>query len=146
MEAPRHKHQTQPLYTAPRLSDRFDRVSPLNSRRSNADNYHDNKSSSLQNQRSGSKSLRRHSTNAYTSSNSSTNTNTSSSSSGSNQKELSTGGSGLQHQMNNNSSRYTHTRVISHPLSLAFSIFSVILLMASPPLIFDFGIFGILQQ
>lgn len=107
MEVPRHKHQTQPLYTAPRLSDRFDRVSPLNSRRSNTDNYHDNKSSTLQNQRSGNKSLRRHSTNAYTSSNSSTNTNTSSSSNASNQKELSpTGSSGLQHQMNNNSSRY----------------------------------------
>lgn len=105
MEVPRHKHQTQPLYTAPRLSDRFDRVSPLNSRRSNADGYHDNKSSSLQNQRSGSKSLRRHSTNAYTSSN------TSSSSNAASQKELSpTSGSGLQqsqlqHQMNNNSSR-----------------------------------------
>lgn len=108
MEVPRHKHQTQPLYTAPRLSDRFDRVSPLNSRRSNADSYHDNKSSSLQSQRSGSKSLRRHSTNAYTSSNSSTNTNTSSSSNASNQKELSPtsgGGGSLQHQMNNNSSR-----------------------------------------
>lgn len=120
MEAPRHKHQTQPLYTAPRLSDRFDRVSPLNSRRSNADNYHDNKSSSLQNQRSGSKSLRRHSTNAYTSSN--TNTSSSSSSNASNQKELSpTSGSGLQHQMNNNSSRYT----ISHHFYFNFdSIFS----------------------
>lgn len=112
MEVPRQKHQTQPLYTAPRLSDRFDRVSPLNSRRSNTDSYHDNKSSTLQNQRSGSKSLRRHSTNAYTFSSTSSSSNTA--------KELSPtssggggGGSGgglhqsqLQHQMNNNSSRY----------------------------------------
>lgn len=100
MEQPRHKHQTQPLYTAPRLSERLDRASPLNSRRSNADSYHDNKSSTLQNQRSGNKSLRRHSTNAYTSSSSS------SSNAAASQKELSpNSSSGLQHQMNNNSSR-----------------------------------------
>lgn len=93
MEMPRQKHQTQPLYTAPRLSDRYDRVSPLNSRRSNADNYHDNKL--MQNQRQNSKSMRRHSTNTYSSSN---------------QKELSPTNSiqqqsQMQQQMNNNSSR-----------------------------------------
>lgn len=94
MDVPRHRHQTQPLYR-----DRFDRVSPLNSRRSNTDSYHDNKTTSLQNQRHSSKSLRRHSTNAYTSS-----SNTAS------QKELSPTStlpqSQLQQQMNNNSSRY----------------------------------------
>lgn len=91
MEVPRQKHQTQPLYTAPRLSDRYDRVSPLNNRRSNADNYHDNKS----NQRQSGKSLRRHSTNTYTSSSTSS------------QKELSPTNqqSHLHQQMNNNSSR-----------------------------------------
>lgn len=96
MDVPRQKHQTQPLYTAPRLSDRFDRVSPLNSRRSNNDSYHDNKS--MQNQRQSSKSLRRHSTNTYTLSSSS-----------GNQKELSPTNSlhqsQLQQQLNNNSSR-----------------------------------------
>lgn len=99
MEVPRHKHQTQPLYTAPRLSDRFDRVSPLNSRRSNTDSYHDNKSVSLQNQRQNNKSLRRHSTNAYTSG----------SNASASHKEISPTSSmqqsQLQQQMNNNSSR-----------------------------------------
>ncbi|XP_055314063.1 terminal nucleotidyltransferase 4B-like [Sitodiplosis mosellana] len=97
MEVPRQKHQTQPLYTAPRLSERFDRVSPLNSRRSNADNYHDNKS----NQRQSGKSLRRHSTN--------TNTYTSSTAS---QKELSPTNqqSHLHQQMNNNSSSNSSSR------------------------------------
>lgn len=93
MEVPRHKHQTQPLYTAPR----FDRVSPHN-RRSNTDSYHDNKS--LQNQRQSNKSLRRHSTNAYSSA----------SNSSASHKELSPTSSiqqsQLQQQMNNNSSRY----------------------------------------
>lgn len=68
MEVPRQKHQTQPIYTAPRLSDRFDRVSPLNNRRSIADNFHDNKTTSIQSQISGrqtSKNVRRHSTNTY---------------------------------------------------------------------------------
>lgn len=68
MEVPRQKHQTQPIYTAPRLSDRFDRVSPLNNRRSIADNFHDNKNSSIQSQMSGrqtNKNVRRHSTNTY---------------------------------------------------------------------------------
>lgn len=93
MEMPRQKHQSQPIYTAPRLSDRLDRVSPLNSRRSNNDYYHDNKS--MQNQRQSNKTLRRHSTNAYTTS----------SNLGS-QKELSpTQQPQLQQQMNNNSSR-----------------------------------------
>lgn len=80
-EVPRQKHQTQPIYTAPRLSDRFDRVSPLNSRRTTTDNYHDNnkstssrgygKSYSTVNDDSDSKfnkNHRRHSTNTYTSS------------------------------------------------------------------------------
>lgn len=95
MDMPRQKHQTQPLYTAPRLSERYsDRVSPLNNRRSNNDNYHDNKSTSMQSQRQSSKSLRRHSTNAYTTSNIGS------------QKELSpTQQPQLQQQMNNNSSR-----------------------------------------
>lgn len=97
MEVPRLKHQTQPLYTAPRLSDRYDRVSPLNNRRSNADNYHDTKQ--MQNPRQSNKSLRRHSTNmnAYTSSGSG------------GQKELSPTNSmqqpQLYQQINNNSSR-----------------------------------------
>lgn len=74
MEVPRQKHQTQPLYTAPRLSDRFDRASPLNSRRTAVDSYHDNNksTSSMQMQSVGrqlSKNHRRHSTNtSYTSS------------------------------------------------------------------------------
>lgn len=66
---PRPKHQTQALYTAPRLSDRFDRSSPLNSRRTANDNYHDNnKTSSSQSARPINKNHRRHSTNTYTSS------------------------------------------------------------------------------
>lgn len=98
MEVPRQKHQTQPIYTAPRLSDRFDRVSPLNNRRSITDNYHDNKSSSMQSQMGGrqsNKNLRRHSTNAYSSTSSS-------------QKELSPASNSQTHsqqQQNSNSSR-----------------------------------------
>lgn len=93
MEVPRQKHQTQPIYTAPRLSDRFDRVSPLNNRRSIADNFHDNKTSSIQSQMSGlqtSKSVRRHSTNTY-------------STASPNQKELSPANSHSQSQQSNSS-------------------------------------------
>lgn len=94
MEHPRQKHQTQPIYTAPRLSDRFDRQSPLNNRRSMADNYHETKSS-MQNTMSGrqnNKTIRHHSTNAYNAA-------------PSNQKELSPTSNSQQSQQNSNSSR-----------------------------------------
>lgn len=62
MEHPRPRHQTQPIYTAPRMSDRLDRVSPLNNRRNiDSNSYHDNK---LSNSRHLNKS-RRHSNNSY---------------------------------------------------------------------------------
>lgn len=66
VDLPRPKHQTQPLYTAPRMSERLDRVSPLNNRRGNdtASNYHDSKSN-VAAPRQLNKN-RRQSTNSYT--------------------------------------------------------------------------------
>lgn len=68
MDYPRPKHQTQALYTAPRLSERLERASPLNNRRITTDLFHDNKTLSSQSSRLINKSHRRHSTNAYSTS------------------------------------------------------------------------------
>lgn len=68
MDYPRPKHQTQALYTAPRLSERLERASPLNNRRITTDLFHDNKTLPSQSSRLINKSHRRHSTNAYSSS------------------------------------------------------------------------------
>lgn len=66
IDLPRPKHQTQPLYTAPRMTDHLDRVSPLNNRRTGETNsYHDK--SNLPSVRPMNKN-RRQSTHTYASS------------------------------------------------------------------------------